>query len=192
MSPFEYVVGIHSIVLGLAAANVLSAIAESVKHRKRIQHYWVYHAWCVYFLFNLAAIWFYIWQVECGIESRSIFEFSLTFQWTIFIYIASRLLTPDMQDELAAQRKDYFFSIKTPFFVCMAAPFCLYSLGSYVSTGTLMEPILLVSVLLILATYVAGMFSDNSRIQIAVLLLIIGVHTLQEAYQPGIMNAACG
>ena len=32
MSPFEYISGIQSIVMGLAAANLLTAIAITLKH----------------------------------------------------------------------------------------------------------------------------------------------------------------
>lgn len=55
-----------------------------------------------------------------------------------------------------------------------------------------MDPVLLVTAAVMTATYLVGIFSDNSRIQIVVLLLIAGIHIAQEANQPGVMMAVCG
>ncbi len=44
---FEYLVGIHAIVLGLATAYLLTTLADTIKYRATISHYWVHTAWCV-------------------------------------------------------------------------------------------------------------------------------------------------
>ena len=51
MTVFEYIIGIHSIVLGLAIASLLSTFAEQLKYREAKHLYWVHSAWCLTLLF---------------------------------------------------------------------------------------------------------------------------------------------
>lgn len=195
MSTFEYVVGIHSVVLGLAAANVLSAIAESLKYRDRIQHDWVHSGWCVYFLFLLAALWFGIWEIECSVQSQTIFEFLVLFQWTVFSYVASRLLTPDTRDRHSDQRWQYFLSIKTPFFACMLIPTLIF-IGTEALSGSGVRslgttPIIIATSVAIVVLYAAGIMLKSRHAQAAVLPLIVTAHLVQELNQPGIILAVC-
>ena len=58
LSTFEYIVGIHTIVLGLATAYLLTTITDTIKYRKSIRHYWVHTAWSVVLQFVLIGWWF--------------------------------------------------------------------------------------------------------------------------------------
>ena len=77
MSPFEYIVGILSIVLGLALANLLSTIVETVKYRHTVTHYWVHTLWCAAMVFNIVGTWWYLWRSMSGIEVVSLPQFSI-------------------------------------------------------------------------------------------------------------------
>ena len=63
-SPFEYVSVVYAVVIGLGIANVLMALADTVKYRRRIRYYWVHSTWCLYVLVVLLGLWWGIWQIQ--------------------------------------------------------------------------------------------------------------------------------
>ena len=96
MSSFEFVISAHAIVLSLPIANLLAALGDSLKYRERLTSFLLHSGWCVYLLFGLLSLMFAIWEFESMYPSRTIFEVLPLFQWTVFAYIATRLLNPDL------------------------------------------------------------------------------------------------
>jgi hypothetical protein len=138
---FEYVASIYSIVLALSAASTLSALAETIKHRRSIKQYWVHTAWCSTFLFYHLALWRGIWFETAGSDQLTIFEMLPYFQWVVLWYIASRLLSPEADGARSIDLEEYFFSIKTPFLVFFLTPAIinfvwLFLLGGLKNAGT--------------------------------------------------------
>jgi hypothetical protein len=61
MSVFEYIIGIHTIVLGLATAKLLSTFADTIKYRMTIGPFWVHTLWCVVTQLAIIGWWWFMW-----------------------------------------------------------------------------------------------------------------------------------
>ena len=94
MEPFEYLAAIYSVVVALAAANLLTTLGDTLKNRSSLHHYWLHTAWCIASLVTLLAIWVSIWGNLSGIESISFFEMLPFYQFVVFHYLATWLLKP--------------------------------------------------------------------------------------------------
>ena len=184
MSPFEYISAFQAIVLGLATANVLTALASTIKNRSEISIFWVHTGWCLYSLFAYVALWFGMWEVLQQSSSITIFQFMLFFQWAIFLYVGSQLLRPD--DFSKIDLEEYFFKIKTPFLICWAIP----SIVGLVWLQTInWEPFSMVAMsrYALIGVTLIGVFTNSRRSQEMVFVLVVILQLIQEALQPGLV-----
>ena len=188
MPVFEYVASIYSIVLALSAANTLSALAHVIKHRRTVQGYWVHTAWCVSFLIMHLALWRGIWFTTGGWDELTIFQMLPYFQWVVFWYVASRLLAPDSEGSGVINLAEYYFTIKTPFLVCVYLPYVIN-----VAWVSLLDPTALDLSLPILSTMLAmwgaaalGIWSSDRRVHGAVVIFCFVAQVVQEWLQGSI------
>lgn len=188
MTVFEYVASIYSIVLALSAANTLSALAETIKHRHVIQPYWVHTTWCVFFLFFHLALWRGIWNETSAWESLTIFEMLPYFQWVVCWYIASRLLAPEFDRNEKLDLRVYFYSIKTPFLAFLMIPQVINLTWLIVVAGGLQAAgtIVWLSIFGQLGSAVIGVVSNRHAVHVFVLATFFICTVVQEAVQGAI------
>lgn len=118
MSAFEFVTVFFSVVLGMAVAQLMTAIAELIENRHRVRSYWVQVVWVVTILVLQAQAWWGLWQLQ-AVSEWNIVGFMLIVLYMAAIYLMSRLALPRPDD--GADRIDlrahyynvhrYFFSI---------------------------------------------------------------------------------
>ena len=189
MTVFEYVIGIHSIVLGLAIASLLSTLAEQLKYREVAKPYWVHLVWCVTLLFFIISTWCEYWQVLEQLEAISIFEFLYTFQFSIVLYLCARLLSPDPIREIEASAESYFFRIKTPFLLVLFFGMLVIEAGLLPAPlpppgGS--EVLRIISGVFILGGILAGIFSSNRRVHGVIVIFVLVGQIIGEALQRAI------
>ena len=186
MSTFEYIVGILSIVLGLALANLLSTLVETVKYRRTVTHYWVHTLWCAAMVFNIVGTWWFLWRSMSGTEVVSLPQFSIPIVLTSLQYAISRLLGPDHSLSGAINLETYFYEIKTPFLICLfGAPIVsMLMLPSGDAAGA--NPITLLAILASALLPLIGIFTANRRAHAAIVVLWSASYALQETLQPAV------
>ena len=184
MEPFEYIAAIYSVVVALAAANLLASLGETLKYRKTLHHYWLHTAWCVASLLTLLAIWVSIWGNLSGIEKISFLEMLPFFQFVIFHYLATWLLkpssfTPDLD------LRSYFYTIRTPFLLCHLIPMVI--LVPWI-VFWLKVPVdgAIVTTFGQWAVLVMGLLSSRHQVQVVVFVAYFSLQLMQEFYQYGI------
>lgn len=185
MSPFEYVVGILSIVLGLALASLLGTIVETIKYRHTVTHYWVHTLWCVAMVFSIVGTWWHLWRIMSGIDVVSLPQFSIVLLIASLQYAISRLLSPDHTLASAINLQTYFYEIKTPFLICLSAgPFVsMLTSAANADTATIVVGItIFVSVLLPLI----GIFTANRRAHAVIVVLWTASYAIQETLQSAV------
>ncbi len=185
MSTFEYIVGILSIVLGLALANLLSTIVETIKYRRTVTHYWVHTLWCGAMVFNIVGTWWYLWRSMSGIEVVSLPESSLALGLVSLHYAISRLLGPDHSLSSAVNLETYFYEVKTPFLVCLSAgPLVAMLMPTNTPGGEdpILGPLFLASILLPLI----GIFTANRRAHAVIVVLWAASYAIQETLQSAV------
>ncbi|MCZ6616857.1 MAG: hypothetical protein O7E57_01900 [Gammaproteobacteria bacterium] len=181
MSVFEYVVGIVSIVLGLALASLLGTIVETVKYRHTVNHYWVHTLWCAAMVFNIVGTWWYLWRSMSGIEIISVPQFSIALGLASLLYAISRLLSPDHTLSSALNLETYFYEIKTPFLICLFASPLIAMLSGAGAGGA--SPILPAMFLAGLLLTLIGIFTANRRAHAAIVVLWTVSYAVQETLQ---------
>ena len=184
MEPFEYIAAIYSVVIALAAANLLAALGETLKYRKTVSHYWVHTAWCVMWLVGLLAVWVSIWDVLSGIESMTFLEMLPYFQFVVLYYLATWLLKPSFFTP-EFDLRSYFYSIRTPFLLCLLIPSIVLVPSIIIRFD---EPIdaAMFTVFGQWIVLIGGLLSSRHRVQVAVFFIFWGLQVVQEFYQIGI------
>jgi hypothetical protein len=186
MSTFEYIVGILSIVLGLALANLLSTLVETVKYRRTVTHYWVHTLWCAAMVFNIVGTWWYLWRSMSGVEVVSLPEFSIPIVLTSLQYAISRLLGPDHTLSSAINLETYFFEIKTPFLLCLFGTPLVSMLMLPPGDSADVNPIALLAIFVGILLPLIGVFTANRRAHAVIVVLWVASYAIQETLQSAV------
>ena len=137
MNVFEYIVSIHSIVLGLAIASLLSTFAEQLKQRDMAQIDWLHSLWCLSLLFHILSGWWGYWYSFEEADSMSIFTFAYSFQFSIAMYLCARLLSLETRDgSREVPTENLFLQVKTPFLIVFAYGMFTWALATLLGVYT--------------------------------------------------------
>ena len=115
MSPFEYVIVLVSIILGLGITTILTGLAELIKH-KRFRWYTPYNTW----LLLVFVLHIHEWWVSYSLKSVQAWHlpmFLFIILYPINLYVLAHLLFPsDPKEEF--NPKEFYFSNYPKFFIC--------------------------------------------------------------------------
>jgi hypothetical protein len=121
---FSHLSVLISIVLGLGLSHLLSRIGELFQaraaHGDQVRIYWVQMAWVIIVLLAHVQLWWalYLWTER--LESASFFDFILVLLGPVTLFLASRIVLPDLEDNPTVDLKAYFHAIRPWFFTVLA------------------------------------------------------------------------
>jgi hypothetical protein len=104
VDPFEFLIGLYTIIVGLGISLLVRSVGQMIEGRKRIRFYWVHSAWLVLVFVAHVGSWFALWQYH-GVESWTALECMLLLLVPILLYLVSHLAVPEI-DELGDERHD--------------------------------------------------------------------------------------
>jgi len=94
---FQHIATFYSLIVGLAVANVLSAIANTAKTKARVHWYWMHAAAAGMLLLLIAQDWWFLLSWDGPVQvSHAILVFLLARAG--LLYFASNLLIPEQHD----------------------------------------------------------------------------------------------
>lgn len=117
---FTFVISLAAVVNGLGIVRLLSALAEYVRKRERleIRHYWVFNLFVAMQLLVHVLLWWSMW----GMHAASTFNF-LVYLFILcgptLMYLATSVLMPDTDHDQFDLQKCYF-SVSRSYFTLMA------------------------------------------------------------------------
>lgn len=153
VAPYQHVVVVMSIVLGLSVTQLLKGLAQLYRTRTRVRTYWLHTAWMVLLVFYSLVLWWLHWNYR-SIEDWSFFSFVLYLSPMIVFYFLTSIVIPDPSDPVTDYREHYFSS-RAGFFGTFAVQLVLaHAAGVIVRRLPLVDP------------------SDPFRLAMVVLLLI--------------------
>ncbi|MDH4058818.1 MAG: hypothetical protein OEU76_08630 [Cyclobacteriaceae bacterium] len=118
MSPFEYVIVLISIILGLGIALVLTGIAELIKRWKSCTHFWPYLIWIlVVFVLHIQE-WWATYDLR-SVKSWSLLIFLFVILYPILLFVLANLLFPSKWPKKGIDIKEFYFNNCKKFFVCI-------------------------------------------------------------------------
>ena len=153
IAPYQHVVVVMSIVLGLSVTQLLKGLAQLYRTRNRVRTYWLHTAWMVLLVFYSLVLWWLHWNYR-SIDDWSFFSFVLYLSPMIVFYFLTSIVIPDPSDPVTDYREHYFSS-RVGFFGTFAVQLVLaHAAGVIVRRLPLVDP------------------SDPFRLAMVVLLLV--------------------
>jgi len=170
IAPYQHVVVVMSIVLGLSVTQLLKGLAQLYRTRNRVRPYWLHTAWVVLLIFFSLVLWWLFWNYR-SIEDWSFFRFVLYLSPMIVFYFLTSIVTPDPSDPIT-DYKDYYFSSRVGFFGTFALQVVLSHTAGVVIRGLPVldssDPFRLAIVVLLLI----AMRSTSERVHAVVFILL--------------------
>jgi hypothetical protein len=93
MTPFEYVIVLISVILGLGITTILTGVAELIKHTKPITLFTPYIIWIILIFVLHIQDWWVSYQYK-RVEVWTLQSFLLVMMYPINLYILAHLLFP--------------------------------------------------------------------------------------------------
>ena len=171
MTPFEYVIVLISIILGLGITTILTGVAELIKHGKPLKIYTPYIIWiALVFVIHLQE-----WWVSYELKSMQVWtlhRFIFVLLTPINLYILAHLLFPTgLQKEFTT--REFYFEVYPKLFIATIT----FDLLSITYNLTFTRPPLYTQiphliVLVVLSTMVTTK-TKNVAVHIAVSVLLL-------------------
>ncbi len=173
MSAFEYVSVILAIVIALGIARLLGGIADVIRLRRQLTSKALYLWWCGFLLAVHIGWWFGVWHVLRWAPEFSLLAVFGTFFVPASLYIASRLLVPDVGPAFMSleRRLD---EIRVPFLVFVALPWLPGVVLNLASGDTAAAAFLAV----IGALALGGIPLSSKRWQLPLVVLMSGIYLI--------------
>lgn len=110
MSPFEYVVVLISIILGLGITQILTGIADLIHQHQRVRFYWPHLLWIVLGLVLHVQEWWITYDLrDFGPWRLPTFLFIMLYPVNLFIL--ARLLFPHITEHGTIDLQEFYHSI---------------------------------------------------------------------------------
>jgi hypothetical protein len=106
MTPFEYVIVLISVILGLGITTILTGFAELIKHTKPVRLYTPYIIWIILIFILHIQDWWLSYKLQ-SIKVWELHSFLLIIIYPICLYILAHLLFPS-SDETKTDSKTFF------------------------------------------------------------------------------------
>jgi hypothetical protein len=120
MSPFEYVIVLISIILGLGITHVLTGIAQLIREEKSIKLFGPYLIWIVLVFVMHIHEWWITYQLKTMVAWR-LPTFLFIILYPILLFILANLLFPESWEKSNRNMKQFYFTAYRKFFGCAAA-----------------------------------------------------------------------
>src|SRR6266576_2252514 len=171
IAPYQHVVVVMSIVLGLSVTQLLKGLAQLYRARTRVRPYWLHTAWVVLLVFFSLVLWWLFWNYR-SIEEWSFLRFVLYLSPMIVFYFLTSIVIPDPSDPVTSY-KEYYFSTRLVVFGTFAVQIVLAHGAGVVVRGLPLldpaDPLRLAMVVLLLI----AMRSASARVHAVVLTLFV-------------------
>jgi hypothetical protein len=172
VSLFEFIVGMISVILALAVAQLFVGIADLMQNRARVRFYLPHTIWVANIFLVMFLHWWSLWTFRDLSWNFAMFFFSLL--GPSLLFLAATVVSPRGQTTESINLEDHFNGIRKMFFSIMVATIILISVdGPLFGTEPPINGIRIAQ-LTILATYVWGLFTQNKLAHFAISLVFLG------------------
>jgi hypothetical protein len=121
---FAHLTVLISIVLGLGLTHLLSRVGELFQaraaHGRLVRVYWIQMAWVAIVFLAHVQLWWALFLWNERLQQTSYFDFLLVLMGPVTLFLASRIVLPDLEDEPTIDLKRYFYAIRPWFFTVLA------------------------------------------------------------------------
>lgn len=162
MDEFSYLSVLISVILGLAVTQILQGFRGLLLSRDRIRVYWPVVGWGLLLLLICAQNW---WSMF-GMRNRhdwTFLQFSAVLVQTVFIYMMTALVFPDLFGDAIIDLKQSYYSHRVWFFVIAASTLAISIAKDYVLDGHIQSSENLAFHLVFMTTLLIGALTANEK-----------------------------
>ncbi len=178
MTPFEYVIVLISIIIGLGITTILTGLAELIKHRPSVSIYPPYMIWIFLVFVMHVHEWWESYSLR-SIEEWRLPMFLFVILYPIGLYILAHLLFPsEIRNGLST--RDFYLRIYPRIFVSVMVLIVLSVIHNVVISNYALKDQILQFTLLAIMTYltVKPVRSAFVHYFISILLLVVMLTSL--------------
>jgi hypothetical protein len=117
MDEFNYLGVVVSIILGVGITQLFGGLGNFFQVQKRVILYPLYCFWVIALILYHVELWWVFWEMRTLTEWSSK-QFLLTLVGPGALVVSSYILIPEI-DTHGFDLKDYYFSVRRPFFICL-------------------------------------------------------------------------
>ena len=181
MSVFSHLSVLISIVLGLGLTHLLSRLGELFQaraiHGNAVHVYWVQMAWVLIVFVAHVQLWWALFLWTDRLESASYFEFILVLLGPVTLFLASRIVLPDLEDNPTVDLKAYFHAIRPWFFTVLAVYPIVAAITEIALEDWSMRPSRLMQIALSALVF-PGAFVRSERFHRTLVLIVLAMTLL--------------
>lgn len=178
MEVFSHLSVLISIILGLGLSHLLSRVGELFQaraaHGQRVKVYWVQMTWVVIVFLAHVQLWWALFLWTERLKSASFFDFLLVLLGPVTLFLASRIVLPDLEDTPTVDLKEYFHAIRPWFFTVLALYPIVAALTEVAVDDWTLRPSRLMQVVLS-ALLFPGAFIRSERFHSTLVLVVLAM-----------------
>lgn len=163
MSPFDYLIILVSIVLGLAITNVLTRLATLITSRHLVDFYWPPVAWAIWIFFISVQHWWAQWSARH--TEPSFAGYWLGILVPVGTFLLSALVLPEREENGRIDLGRWYFHNRVWFFAVLCSLPLLSIAEEVVRSGRMASTINLAFLLAFAAISAIAIFLPSRRAQ---------------------------
>jgi hypothetical protein len=175
MTPFEYVVVLISIILGLGITQIMTGVADLVHQWEKVKLYWPHCLWIVLVFIMHVQEWWITYELKQTFEVWRLPTFLFFTLYPVNLFIMARILFPYAPSEGPIDLKQFYFGNFRKFFLMFMVLLVLSVISNVVVNGFTPDQLVLVS-LFVVTGWIAFRNYQNEilhKVLTVILLLVL-------------------
>jgi hypothetical protein len=116
----DYLFVLVSIIIGLGISQVLTGVARTIVHRRRVRLYWVWAVAALLVFLAHVQLWWGTFSVGQTVAKGSFLDFMLFLLSPIAPYLSAAVVMPDFEDDDFVDLREHFLENHRSYFVLLA------------------------------------------------------------------------
>ncbi len=174
MSPFEYVVVLISIILGLGITQIMTGVADLVHQWEKVKLYWPHTLWVVLVFIMHVQEWWITYDLKQAFETWRLPTFLFFTLYPVTLFILARILFPYAPADGPIDLKQFYFANFRKFFLVFMVLIVLSIVSNVIVMGFTIDQSLL-AVLFIITGWIALRNSQDELLHksLAITLFVV-------------------
>ncbi len=173
MSPFEYVVVLISIILGLGITQIMTGVADLVHQWEKVKLYWPHTLWVVLVFIMHVQEWWITYDLKQAFDTWRLPTFLFFTLYPVTLFILARILFPYAPADGPIDLRSFYFANFRKFFLIFIILIALSIVSNVIVTGFTPDQLLLVLLFVVTTVITVGnVKSENVHKVLSVSLLV--------------------
>jgi hypothetical protein len=174
MTPFEYVVVLISIILGLGITQIMTGIADLVHQWEKVKLYWPHSLWVALVFIMHVQEWWITYELKQAFTTWRLPTFLFFTLYPVNLFILARILFPYTPSDGPVDLKVFYFANFRKFFLVFMILIVLSIISNVAIYGLTADQLILVALFLITGWIaLRNMHNETVHKIIAVGLLLV-------------------